>query len=123
MAPTNTEPGGARQVVPVTPGVSYTLSGRYKVTGTPTTGTISARLVNPGSYAGPGRTVNLATAGTVVAETAPMTATAWTRFELTYVAPVTARFLDVQLVVEGEIGLIAHFDHLHFGPTHLGAFG
>lgn len=101
-----------RQVVPVTPGVSYTLSGRYRVAITSGNGSIYMRIYE--------RTFD----GTPIAstQTAALTATSWTQASVARTITATGAFVYVDLVVDTKTAE-AWFDHIHFGPTAQGVFG
>lgn len=122
VAPPTTGGAGVRQLVPVVPGRSYTLSGRVRITGgTIAAGSVKARIVGQG-YEGPLSADGL-DVGTMLAESANPAGATWERFEIDAVIPQGTRFADVQCRVWDQTGLTAQFDHLHFGPTELGAFG
>jgi peptidoglycan/xylan/chitin deacetylase (PgdA/CDA1 family) len=107
------------QQVPVTPGVAYTLSCRAQIVSrSGTGGFIGCRIRNvnnagdsggwPGTSAGVGAAVG-----------------AWTKqtHALTAAIPMDRKMVQLEMLVSGERGVTALFDHVWFGPTSFGDFG
>jgi peptidoglycan/xylan/chitin deacetylase (PgdA/CDA1 family) len=95
---------------------TYTLSGRYRTTA----GLGSGVIVRCRQFDYAHIQVGGAPVGATLAE-----ATAWTRFSTAFTPNVAATHVAVELVLDPAAGIAgeAWLDHVHIGPTLLGAFG
>jgi peptidoglycan/xylan/chitin deacetylase (PgdA/CDA1 family) len=107
------------QQVPVTPGVAYTLSCRAQIVSrTGSGGFIGCRIRNvnyagdSGGWAGTSAGVGAAV-GTWTKQTHALTAA----------IPMDRKMVQLEMLVSGESGVTALFDHVWFGPTSFGDFG
>lgn len=106
------------QQVPVTPGVAYTLSCRTKLLSRSGSGGFIGCRIRNVNYAGdsggwPGTSAGLATVGAWTKQTHTMTAA----------VPMDRKMVQLEMLISGEIGVTALFDHVWFGPTSFGDFG
>lgn len=100
------------QPVSVLPGRTYTLSGRYRVSGTPASG-VTARI-RPITYAG-------SSAGSATS-TSALTSTSWAAFSVDYTAASNVNWVVVDCLVNA-VAAEAYFDHIHLGLKSGGTFG
>ncbi len=106
-----------RQIVPVTPGVTYTLTYRAKVI----SGTIAQANDCYGRIVGLDYTQT--TLGDDTVTPAP-TLTTWQSKTIDYLAPASARYVRVECVlVDVATGATVQFDHVWFGPKNHGDLG
>ena len=100
-----------QQTVPVSPGVAYTLSGRYRVSTTSGAGAISAR-VRERDYAG----------GSVGSTASALAGTSWAQFTCARTFGATGAFALIELEIV-NLTAEAWFDHVVFAPTLTGVHG
>jgi len=103
------------QEVPVVGGLSYTLSGRLRLS-------VAGDASNHIRYRISQRDRSGAAVGSI-SNGATVTATSWTAgTPLTVVLDPTTAFVKISVLLTGVIG-DGYADHLHFGPTAEGSFG